>query len=35
MTSMETFVSLALGIALAAAVGLRIFVPLLVVSVAA
>ena len=31
----ETLVSLALGIALAAAVGLRIFVPLLVVSVAA
>ena len=35
MTSMETVVSLALGIALAAAVGFRIFVPLLVVSVAA
>ncbi|MEO8307794.1 MAG: DUF4126 domain-containing protein [Pseudomonadota bacterium] len=35
MTGMETVVSLALGIALAAAVGLRIFVPLLVVSVAA
>jgi Domain of unknown function (DUF4126) len=35
MTGMETFVSLALGVALAAAVGLRIFVPLLVVSVAA
>jgi len=31
----ETLVALALGIALAAAVGLRIFVPLLVVSVAA
>jgi Domain of unknown function (DUF4126) len=35
MTSMETAVSLALGVALAAAVGLRIFVPLLVVSIAA
>jgi hypothetical protein len=35
MTSMEALVSLALGVALAAAVGLRIFVPLLVVSVAA
>lgn len=31
----ETLVSLALGIALAAAVGLRVFVPLLVVSIAA
>ncbi len=35
MTSTEALVSLALGVALAAAVGLRIFVPLLVVSVAA
>ena len=35
MTSTETVVSLALGIALAAAVGFRIFVPLLVVSIAA
>jgi hypothetical protein len=35
MTGMEALVSLALGVALAAAVGLRIFVPLLVVSIAA
>jgi hypothetical protein len=35
MTSTETVMSLALGIALAAAVGFRIFVPLLVVSIAA
>lgn len=35
MTSTETAVSLALGIALAAAVGFRIFLPLLMVSIAA
>jgi hypothetical protein len=35
MTPNETLLSLSLGIALAAAVGLRVFVPLLVVSVAA
>jgi Domain of unknown function (DUF4126) len=35
MSSLEVFLSLALGIALAAAVGLRVFVPVLVLSVAA
>lgn len=35
MTTIDTLLSLSLGIALAAAVGLRVFVPLLVVSIAA